>query len=76
MPDRIRINSAPLLTLLDNITGRVPSHQPRVYLQPYKSFLYWEDRIMEALEKLKSNHHQSQQADSLQKMLWLTRLAK
>ncbi|KAB2572574.1 hypothetical protein DBV05_g8736 [Lasiodiplodia theobromae] len=52
MPDRIRINSGPLLKLLDNITGKVPSDQPRVYLQPYKSFLYYEDSIMTAMDEL------------------------
>ena len=52
MPERIRINSLPILAILSEILSEDPSSQPKVFLRPYKLFVRYEDEIKQKLKEL------------------------
>jgi hypothetical protein len=53
MPERIRINSAPILAVLSEIADEKWSGEPKVFLRPYKLLVVYEDEIRRRLEVLK-----------------------
>ena len=53
MPDRIRISSLPLLTVLADIAPKLSFTKPIVFLRPYKFFVRYEDDIRKSLAFMK-----------------------
>lgn len=53
MPERIRINSQPVLAILADITGEKWGGAPKVLLRPYKLLVAYEKQIQERLDFLK-----------------------
>lgn len=53
MPERIRINSQPILAILADISGEKWTVGPKVMLRPYKFLVAYEDEIRERFEFLK-----------------------
>src|ERR1700761_5209309 len=53
MPERIRINSAPILAILAEIAGEKWSSEPKVFLRPYKLLVVYGKEIRLRLEVLK-----------------------
>ena len=54
LPERIRINSKPILLIMKEIDPTDWGESPVVMLRPYKSLIYHEDRIREVFERLQS----------------------
>ncbi|KAF2801361.1 P-loop containing nucleoside triphosphate hydrolase protein [Mytilinidion resinicola] len=52
MPERIRINSHPLLAILSHIASKDWSLRPRVFLQPFKMFVHYDKQIRDYLKDL------------------------
>lgn len=53
MPERIRINSQPVLAILADVVGEKWSSEPKVMLRPYKVLCVYEEEIRKRLEVLK-----------------------
>lgn len=55
VPERIRINSESILSILNEIsTERIPTDKPQVFLQPYKFILASDAKIRQCLKDLES----------------------
>ncbi|OCK93376.1 uncharacterized protein K441DRAFT_706219 [Cenococcum geophilum 1.58] len=52
VPERVRINSKPLLTILSDIASEDWNMEPRVFLRPYKLFICHENEIRDFYKKL------------------------
>lgn len=68
MPERIRINSVSLLSFLDDLAEERRDIRPRVYLQPYKPLLHYEDRIRAKLEAAKRDLMSRETAEECSQM--------
>ena len=53
MPERIRINSQPVLAILADISSEKWSSEPKVMLRPYKFLVAYEEEIRQRLEVLR-----------------------
>ncbi len=54
LPERIRINSKPVILILNQIDPRDRSEYPPVMLRPFKALIYHESRIREVFQKLET----------------------
>jgi hypothetical protein len=62
MPERIRINSHPLLAILSHISAKEWSLRPRVFLRPYKLFVHYDKEIRDFLANLEARWAEPNQA--------------
>lgn len=56
LPDRIRINSWPILLILSKIASEDWALKPRIFLRPYKLFTYYRRQIREEFKHLESKY--------------------
>lgn len=54
LPERIRINSKPVVLIMNEIDPTDRSEEPIVMLRPFKPLIYHEGRIREVFQKLKA----------------------
>lgn len=54
VPERIRINSTPLLHILQGLTSSSPHDAPLVYLRPFKHLVYFEAQLREKYRRLEA----------------------
>ncbi|KAK7702982.1 hypothetical protein SLS57_011117 [Botryosphaeria dothidea] len=54
MPERIRINSIPIMAILNRLAEENVDNAPRVFLRPYKKIVYFEKQIRQHLDDLRS----------------------
>ena len=65
VPDRIRINSEPVLSILSEITGATLSRCSLVLLHPFKMLVHHDHEIREALTKLREKWSEVESQDLL-----------
>ncbi|MCJ1239777.1 hypothetical protein MMC14_007775 [Varicellaria rhodocarpa] len=54
MPERIRINSLPVLSILAEVSSRDPWKEPVVMLRPYKPLVYYKSKLRSCLYDLET----------------------